>query len=348
VIREKSLESNVRTTAEETSKADRPAGAERRAPRSMWQRAGSLDRYVIVLVWVAIVIYFGIERPHVFLTELTFKTTLADNAATCALAVGVTIALAAGVIDLSFAAMAGLSMVIVTKLSATSHLNILLIALIAVAACAALGAVTSLLVTWLKVNSLVATLGMMSVAIGLTEKITAGMTLTGRFSGSFTDFGQAYWGPFPRPFVYAMALAVLGYLVLEHTPFGRRLLAVGDNVQAARLIGIRVGAHQTAAILTVAAIAGLVGVTLASTVGQATDTSGTGYLLPVVAGVFLGSTQFKNRVNVVGSVVAVLTIGTGIKGLQLMGATPWVSDFFDGAVLLAAVAFGAIRTRSAR
>jgi len=324
------------TTILERSSPDAGMTARRKLPR--------VDNYVLVLVWVAVGVLFGLLEPDTFLTELTFKTVLADQAITCILAVGVTLAMAAGVIDLSFAAMAGLSMVIVTSLSEGGKHSLVFSAATAVASCVALGLVISALVTWLKVNSLIATLGMLSVATGVTEKITGGTTLTGTFPTWFTQLGQGYWGPFPRPFVYAMVLAAAAYLVLEHTVLGRRLLAVGSNADAAKLAGMRVPQLQMAAIVTNAIIAGTAGVILAAKVGQATDTTGSGYLLPVIAAVFLGSTQLKNRVNVIGSILAVLTLGTGIKGLQLMGTTPWVVDFFNGAVLLTAVAFGALRT----
>jgi ribose transport system permease protein len=327
------------------SRTPEPGPADAHASRRGFNPLGWLDRHVILLVWAGVIVLFGVLRPDIFLTQLTVKTILADQAVTCALAVGLTFALAAGVIDLSFAAMAGLSMVIVTKLSITTSLGILPSALIAILACAALAMVTALLVTWLRVDSLIATLGMMSVATGLTAKLTAATTLTGQFSDSFAAFGQGYWGLFPRPFVYAVILGVVGYLVLEHTPSGRRILAVGSNIEAARLTGIRASGLQVTAILVSSTVAAAVGIVLAAKIGQATDTTGTGYLLPVIAAVFLGSTQFKGRVNVVGSLVSALAIGTGIKGLQLLGTTPWVADFFNGAVLLLAVAFAARRRR---
>jgi len=308
------------------------------------RRLPRVDSYILVVVWAAVIALFGLLEPDTFLTELTFKTILADQAITCLLVVGVTLALAAGVIDLSFAAMAGLSMVLVTSFSEGGEHSMLFSSAIAVASCLGLGLLVAALVTWLKVNSLIATLGMLSIATGLTSKVTGGATLTGNFPTWFTQMGQGYWGPFPRPFVYAMALAAIAYVVLEYTVLGRRLLAVGGNQDAARLAGMRVSQLQVGSILVNSGIAGLAGVVLAAKVGQATDTTGSGYLLPVIAAVFLGSTQFKNRVNVIGSIVAVLTLGTGIKGLQLMGTTPWVVDFFNGAVLLTAVAFGALRT----
>jgi ribose transport system permease protein len=308
-------------------------------------RLRHLDRYVIVLIWAFIIALFGALRPNIFLTSLTVKTLLSDQAITCALAVGVTLTLAAGVIDLSFAAIAGFAMVLATKLSASPNWNLWLIILITVLGCVAMSTVSSLLITWLKVNSLIVTLGIMSVAIGFTEDITSGNTLTGQFSTSFTNIGQGYWGMIPIPFALAIALAVIVYYLLEHTPLGRRTLAIGSNMTAARLTGVRVARLQIGAILAGGVIAALTGVILAVKTGQATDTIGAGYLLPVIASVFLGSTQFKDRVNVVGSIVAALTLGTGIKGLELMGASPWVSDFFNGAVLLAAVAFVAIRAR---
>jgi ribose transport system permease protein len=191
------------------------------------------------------------------------------------------------------------------------------------------------------VNSLVTTLGVSTVCLGLAELISGGNTLTAQWAQSFQNLGQGYVGPFPAVALYVGVLATVMYVVLEHTPVGRRLLATGSNLSAARLAGLRVRRIQTASLVFSGAVAGLAGVLLSAKIGAATTETGPGYLLAAIAALFLGETQIRSRVNVWGTVLAVYLIGTGVKGLQLLGAAPWVNDFFNGCVLLLAVGLAA-------
>jgi ribose transport system permease protein len=137
--------------------------------------------------------------------------------------------------------------------------------------------------------------------------------------------------------VYVIAIAAVMYYVLYHTPMGRRLAATGGNPVAARLAGIRIRRLQVACLLVSALMAGFAGLVLATENGEATTATAPSLLLPAVAALFLGATQIKEGPNPWGTVLAVVLLGTGIKGLQLEGALPWLSDFFYGAVLLLAV-----------
>jgi ribose transport system permease protein len=210
---------------------------------------------------------------------------------------------------------------------------------------ASVGLLTGLFVTRLGVNSLVATLGVSTVALGLARLVTGGNTLSGDWSGSFQELGQGYLWVIPLPAVYVFGLAVALYYVLEHTTAGRRILAVGGNPSASRLAGLRVHRIQTTTLVVSGAVASVAGVVLAAKIGSATTETGPGFLRAAIAALFLGETQLRSRVNVWGTVIAVFLIGTGIKGLQLLGAAPWVNDFFNGAVLLLAVGVAA-RARS--
>lgn len=114
-------------------------------------------------------------------------------------------------------------------------------------------------------------------------------------------------------------------------------------MQAARLAGIRVVRIQVGALITASGLAGLTGLILAAKVGIATQTTAPGYLLPAAAVLFLGMTQFKDRPNVPGTILALLMLGTGIKGLELLGASDWVTDLFSGTVLLLSVGLASRR-----
>lgn len=307
-----------------------------------WARVSlRLDRLSGLYVWVALIVVFSVAAPSTFPTVLTFKTTLADDSVTGILALGALLPFAAGLIDLSFAGIAGLAMVTATWLSIHTGLPGPLIGLIVVVVGSSFGAISGLFVTRLRVNSLVVTLAMSSVALGLAELVSSESTLTAQFSASFQNFGQGYVSDIPAPALYLLALALLLYYLLEHTVAGRRLLAAGANPGAARLAGLRIFRAQLLSLTASGAVAGFAGIVLATQIGVATTETGPGYLLPAVAALFLGETQIRTRVNVWGTVLAVFLIGTGIKGLELLGAAPWVNDFFNGAVLLLAVGLAA-------
>jgi ribose transport system permease protein len=307
-----------------------------------------LGPYSGLIIWIGLIVFFSIKIPDVFLTDITFRTLLSDQAVTGILALAVALPLAAGLVDLSFASIAGFSMVLSTWLSINTGWHPLLLIIVTIAAAVGFGCLSSILVTTLQVNSLVATLGVSAVSAGITGYISDGRTLTARFGDGTAEIGRGYFGDVAYPVVYLLALAIALFLFLEYTGGGRKVLATGGNVIAARLAGIKVGWLQTSTLMVSAAISGFAGIVLATKVGQSTDQTGAGYLLPALAAVFLGATQVRSRVNVLGTLIAVYLLGTGIKGLQLMGAKPWVNSLFNGIFLLLAVSLGAGRRRALR
>lgn len=312
--------------------------------RSIWHLL-ALDRYSGLYGLAAAVLYFSLSLPGLFFTGTTLRTELSSVAITGILAIGVLIPTVTGMFDLSFASVAGLSMVLTVWLSAHTTIPEIVLAIAAIGASLVVGAFNGLLVAYLRLDSFVVTLATSSVLLGLAELITNSSQLYGVFTEDFTTLGRGSVGPLPYLFLILIALAVLAWLWLERSPAGRYSLAVGSNPVASRLAGIDVQRTQFAALVTCSLVAGLAGVLLAAQVGIASTITGPGYLLPTIAAVFLGATQVKGRVNVAGTLVALLLIGTGIKGLELSGAEPWVTEFFNGAVLLVAITAGTWRTR---
>ena len=329
-----------------TSETPRTEQISRRRPA--WIARLHFDRLSGLYVWAALITFFCIRASGTFPTMLTVKTTLSDNAITGLLALGALLPFAAGMIDLSFASIAGLSMCTATWLSIHTSIPAALIAVAVITGATALGSLSGLFITRLGVSSLVATLGMSTVALGLAELVTGSNTLTAAFPQGFVNLAQNYVWIVPLPVVYLLVVGAGLYFVLEHSPAGRRILAAGSNPTAARLAGLRVARLQIATLAASGGVAGLAGVVLAAQIGSATSETGPAFLLPAVAALFLGETQFRSRVNVWGTLLAVFLIGTGIKGLELLGAQPWVSDFFNGAVLLLAVGLAARARRLKR
>ena len=156
---------------------------------------------------------------------------------------------------------------------------------------------------------------------------------------------QFAWG-LNKTVIVALVLAVALWFVLEHTAVGRYLFATGGAREAARLAGVQTDRYLWGSLVTSATFASLGGVLVAMQFGSTQAQSGAPYLLPAFAAAFLGSTQFKKRFNVWGTVFAVLVLQSGVKGLQLAGVgTTWIESLFFGVALIVAVGFSSYRKR---
>lgn len=308
------------------------------------RRSGStlgLDRFSGVYVWAVLVLVFAIWVPDTFLRVNTITAVLGDQAITAMLALGIIIPLAAGVFDLSFAGVAGVSVAVTAWAQVAGH-HPVLAALLAVLVATVVGAVNGFVVVALKVNSFIATLGTSSLLLALAYWITDGKQIVSGFSEGFLDLGSLQVLGIPLPFYAMLLLAGVVYVVIEHLPVGRYLYATGGNPVAARLAGVRTDRIVFGSLVASSLIAGLAGVVLAARLGTASPDIGPSYLLPAFSAVFLGSTQIRpGRVNVAGTLLAIYLLATGVKGLQLAGAPVYVDDLFNGAALIIAVALAA-------
>jgi ribose transport system permease protein len=306
-----------------------------------------LDRFSGLYVWAGLILLFGIWVPDLFLTSDNARIIAGDQAITAMLALGLILPFAAGVFDLSIAGMVGLSVAIVAWMQSHGwHPVLSVVAAIAVAA--AVGAINGIVVVRFRVNSFIATLGMSSILAAAAYWVVDGQTITEGFSEKFLNLGTKQLFGLPLPFYFMLVLAVVIYIVLEHLPIGRFLFATGGNGQAARLAGVRVDRIVFGSLVASASVAGLTGVVLAARLGTASADVGPSYLLPVFSAVFLGATQIKaGRVTVLGTLVAIYLLATGVKGLQLAGAPVYVNDLFNGAALIIAVSLAARTARRA-
>jgi ribose transport system permease protein len=306
-----------------------------------------LDRFSGLYVWAALIIVFALWVPETFLRLNTFTVVLGNEAITAMLALGIIIPLAAGVFDLSFAGVAGVS-VAVTAWAQVNGYHPILAGLLGIVVATCVGVVNGFVVVRLKVNSFIATLGMSSLLVAAEYWITDGKQIVSGFSEGFLSLGNLQILGIPLPFYAMLILAALIYVLIEYLPIGRYLYASGGNPVAARLAGVRVDRIVYGSLVASALIAGITGVVLAARIGTASPDIGPSYLLPAFSAVFLGSTQVKpGRVNVIGTLIAIYLLATGVKGLQLAGAPTYVTDLFNGAALIIAVALAARSARKA-
>lgn len=323
--------------------ADSAAAAGASGPRSRWS-AGRLGAQLsyrnigAIYVWIVLIIIFTVWQPQLFPTARTAKTVLNEYAITGLAALSAIMPLAAGIFDLSIGSTVGFAGVFAGWSLNTLGLSPALAILVTLVAGLAIGLMNAVVVVRMRIDSFIGTLATGSIIAALTIWVSGDQILTGKLSGSFTNFASTSTAGIQLPVIYLLAgMLVLAYL-LEQTTFGRHIYAAGYGPDVARLVGLRVDRLRTISLLWSGVMASFAGVCLASQLGGADPSTGPEYLIPAFSAAFVGATQFRHgRFNPWGAVVAVLMIGTGSVGLLLAGTQQWMPQVFQGAVLIAAV-----------
>jgi ribose transport system permease protein len=324
------------------------AGRQPARARRSWAATLGLDRFSGLYVWAALILLFALWVPHLFLTATNFRIIAGSQAITAMVALGLIVPVACGAFDLSIGGTLGMGVCIVVWFQANHHGFILGI-FAALAFGLLVGLVNSFVVVVLHVDSFIATLGMGSILSAGTTWVTGGFQVANGISPHFTAIGQKQVLGLPLPVYYMVILAIILWWLLEYTPAGRYLYSVGGNPQAARLAGIRVGRITTSAFVICGVVAAFAGVMLAAELGSSSPDVGVPYLLPAFTAVFLGATQIlPGRVNVLGTLIAIFLLATGVKGLQLAGAPGYINDLFNGVALIIAVALAVRFTQRKR
>lgn len=307
-----------------------------------------MDRFSGLWIWAGLAVIFGILRPDTFLSSVTFHSVAAEQAIVAILALGLIIPLATGVFDLSIGANVGFAAVFVTMLQSQHHLGMWAAIAITVMVSALIGAVNGFVVVVLKVDSFIATLGSSSIIVATQTIVTKLQQPVPPPGNAWRNLTQTEVFGFQIIVVYMLVLGLIVWWVLEHTPFGRYLYAVGGNREAARLSGVRVDRLIFLSLVASAVIGSLAGIFYASRTAPSLTFGGT-LLLPAFAAAFLGTTQLKpGKFNVWGTLIAIYTLATGIQGLQLLSDQQWLDDMFNGIALIAAVSLAGFRLRAAQ
>lgn len=201
-----------------------------------------------------------------------------------------------------------------------------------------MGGFNGLVITQLKLPPFVATLGMFSIARGLTMLWTGGFPITG-LGGGFAFIGTGVLLGIPMPVWICAILVTIFVLVTKKTRFGRYLYAVGGNERAATLTGLRVKRIKLWVYTLGGGLAGVAGLIVTSRLDSAQPNAGLGYELDSIAAVVIGGTSLSGgRGSVLGTVLGCLIIGVLNNGLFLLNVSPFWQQVVKGFVILAAVA----------
>ena len=305
-----------------------------------------LATYGTAIAAACLFTFFAIAADN-FINPTNLVNVLKQVSFLAILGIGFSLAFTVAELDLSFAAVCSLCAVVVGGLVFHKYSVVFAVAAaIAVGLCA--GVLNGLLVTRLRIPSLIATLAMASVATGLGFAITGGVAFVGRWDPAFLALGRGSVLGVPALILWTAAVAILVQLVLTQTRLGLHLVFTGEADEAARLAGLKVKRMKVTGLAFSGLCAGIVGVLLAATLNSAAPDIAKDYLLTSIAAVLLGMTMFEpGRCNVPGTLVGAATIGMLGNGLVLMGAAYYVQDIMLGIIIIASVALSASALKKA-
>ncbi len=299
----------------------------------------------ILPVLILIVIIFSFIAPN-FMTEANMMNITRQASINIVLAAGMTFVILTGGIDLSVGSILGVTAVMALVGSLNPALADFAVP-IALIAGLGMGVFNGLLVAYAGLPPFIVTLGTYTALRGAAYLVADGTTVINS-KISFDWIGNGYLGSIPWLVIIAFAVIAVCWFILRRTTLGTHIYAVGGNLQAARLTGIKVSLVLIFVYATSGLLSGLGGVMSASRLYSANGNLGVGYELDAIAAVILGGTSFVGGIGTItGTLIGALIIATLNNGMTLMGVSYFWQLVIKGGVIIVAVLIDKYRTRKA-
>jgi ribose/xylose/arabinose/galactoside ABC-type transport system permease subunit len=305
-------------------------------------KKGYLNLLGLAAGWILVFVFFALRAPETFPTLSNFETILRQTTIVAFAAIGMTYIIISGAIDLSVGSMVALVTVVIA-LFLESQVPALGAAALGISAGLLCGALNGFLVSKLKVSSFIVTLGgfllFRGIAKGLADnqKIDAPMTWLADVLATLGPSDK--WKIVPPGVWLLIVCAILAALVLSKTVFGRNVLAVGGNEEAARLAGINVDKTRIGVFALSGLFVGLAGLMQFSRLTVGDPTVAVGLELDVIAAVVIGGASLNGgEGSIAGSLLGALIMATIRAGCSQIGLDNWVQEIVTGVIIVAAVA----------
>uniref|UniRef100_A6VWT1 Monosaccharide-transporting ATPase n=1 Tax=Marinomonas sp. (strain MWYL1) TaxID=400668 RepID=A6VWT1_MARMS len=271
-----------------------------------------------------------------FLTANNLSNVARQVSINAIIAVGMTCAILTGGIDLSVGPVMALSGTIAAGLMMAGfppEIGILGGLLVG----ALFGGLNGAFVAYAKMPPIIVTLATMGIARGLGLIYTGGYPISG-LPKEFAFFGRGDVMGIQTPIIVMVVVYIFAYILLNKTPIGRYIYAIGGNEEAARLSGVRVSRYKLMVYTISGFTAAIAGMVLTSRLMSGQPNSGVGFELDAIAAVVLGGTAIAGgRGAIMGTLVGAMMLGVLNNGLNLMGVSPYVQNVIKGAIILLAI-----------
>lgn len=302
----------------------------------------TMQRYGLAISFLLLCLVISLLSDR-FLTPGNLVNVLRQSTINGIIAIGMTYIILTAGIDLSVGAVLALSTVVTADLMQRG-IPVPFAILIGLALGGGAGLGNGLIITKAHVPPFVATLGMMTVARGLSLTYTQGRPVTG-LPDSFRFMGTGSIGPIPMPIIIAGITFIVCFLLLTRTRIGESIYALGNNPVAAHYAGIATNKYTAFVYILAGLLAALAGMILVARLNSAQPTAGISYEFDAIAAVVVGGTSFAGgQGSLVGTLLGVLVIAVLNNGLNLLNVSSFWQPFVTGAVIaLALLLYKAIR-----
>jgi len=304
-----------------------------------------MQRLLPFFTLIALFVGLSVASPH-FLTTANLGSVIRQTAVLNIMALGMTMIIIAGGIDLSVGAILALSGLLGCMVM-TSGYPIWMGLGAGVLVGAACGLANGVMTAKLRINPFIVTLGTMGIYRGISLILSGGLGVHSLPKGfSYLGEGSVLGIPFVLLVLLVCGAAV--HVLLEHTRMGRYAFAIGSNPDAAFYAGIPVAFHTSAIYAAGGLLAGLAGMIEASRLMTGQPTAGQGYELQAIAAVVIGGGSLRGGAgSVVGTLIGAFIMGLLSNGSDLLGISPYVQQALIGAVIILAVLLDELRKRNA-
>jgi ribose transport system permease protein len=260
------------------------------------------------------------------------------------LAIGATLVLVTGCFDLSVGAIVGFSAVVLAAILQAGGNSFFAIAG-GLACGAAIGLINGLLITKLRINPFIVTLGMMSIVRGTIMTITRGTSIT--FVNPVVGFlGQGYIGPIPIPVLIMVFFVIVFHIIYKKTVFGNHIKATGGNPEAARISGINIDRNRIIVLIISGTLAALAGIVFAGRINTGQPHSGLGWELDAIAAAIVGGTSLSGGVgSIIGALLGAAVIGVLSNGMILLNISSFLQPVITGLLLISVVALDELKQK---
>lgn len=301
------------------------------------------ENLAILVAFIILCVGLSIATPA-FFTKDNILNVLRQVATNSNLAIGLTMAIIIGGIDLSVGAILAFSGLLCASFI-SDGMNLGLAVLLAFTLGALFGLLNGLIIAYTNMPPFVVTLATQNIARGIVNVYANGQPISAR-NPVFNFLGVGYFLGIPLPVIYSFVLLAVMILILGRSKFGRQLYAVGGNEEAARFSGINIKKVKIIVYTLCGALASFSGIILAARMYSGQPTAGDGFELDVIAASVLGGVSFSGGVGKLGgTIIGVLVLGVLTNGLNLLNINSFWQYIIKGIIILLAVYLDILKKR---